>query len=139
MSSNLFVLLFFVTPRLVVAVQPCMERIPINKKEKQKTAFKIFNRSCKKLKICESCTRQWQQYGNVRLDWTIKNNNVFTEYKYIPWGLVTKKCHDYAEQIQRRTATWSVRWQSCIANLVKSHFGMEATAQTHRILLEHSP
>ena len=33
---NLFVLPFLVTPCLVVAVQPCMERIPIKKKKKKK-------------------------------------------------------------------------------------------------------
>ena len=29
--------------------------------------------------------------------------------------------------------------QNCMATLLKSHFGMEATTQTRRILLEHSP
>ena len=32
---NLFVLLFFVTPYLVVAVQPCMELMPIKEKTRK--------------------------------------------------------------------------------------------------------
>ena len=37
---NLFVLLFLVTPCLVVALQPCMERISIKKKQKNKEQSK---------------------------------------------------------------------------------------------------
>ena len=56
-GHNLFALLFLVTPCLVVAVQPCMERIPIRKKTKTKQ------------KISGSCDQCWclSFFGFVRL------------------------------------------------------------------------
>ena len=48
---NIFVLLFLVTPCLIVAVQPCMEWIPIKRKKKKKTNKQCFKASLRK-KIC---------------------------------------------------------------------------------------
>ena len=48
---NIFVLLFLVTPCLIVAVQPCMEWIPIKRKKKEKTNKQCFKASLRK-KIC---------------------------------------------------------------------------------------
>ena len=42
MCLNLFVFLFLVTPCVVVAVQPCMEWIPIEKEKKKKKTSETY-------------------------------------------------------------------------------------------------
>ena len=80
---------FLVTPCLVVAVQPCMERIPIKKKKKSPSHFRKINWSPveRKVKLCTSATvfRYWKRiapsYLNNMLTLFLSNCNTRLQMK----------------------------------------------------------
>ena len=69
--SNLFVLFFLVTPCLVVAVQPCIEYIPI-KKKKIKIKDHFSSRTVPSI---------FTSIAPVLLDWSIETSWVFSALK----------------------------------------------------------
>ena len=70
----------------------------------------------------------------------MKNNNAFAKGKSIHHRCSHKEVPgECGGNSQENTHVKVKPQQSCIATTLKSHLGMEATTQTHRILLEHSP
>ena len=70
---------FLVTPCLVVAVQPCMERIPIKKKKKKKVAEMLKTSGDTGVRLVADLANDMIRNGTIPSDW--ENSYITNIYK----------------------------------------------------------
>ena len=109
MCSNLLVFLFLLTSCLVVAVQPCMEWIPIKKKDRLVIVAKGFLR-----------------LPNFHM--LIKKQSI--TFKKVGFGTLEKLLVVFSTNINLLYILYSTTWRCCLLHLIKQNCLLKAFLRT---------